>query len=415
MKLPHLIWRNVLHRKLLTVLTVFSVALTVGLIVFLLQLSAGVEQGAEKGYGPFDVVIGADGSESQLALNTFYHVGAPTGNVPYRVFDAVRNEPEAEAAFAMTTGDSYNGYPIVGIDPGYFSVRYGDRKLASGKLYAITGEAVIGSYVAQVNGVKLGDTFSGAHGLTADGHGEEAEHDGEHGEDHDEAGQEEGHEAHASFTYTVVGILPDLHTPDDRAVFTTLDYAWAVHHTESAEQREVTAVMVKPKSLFGAQSLKQKYGAMDKVQAVYTSKAVADVVNLVDMGTEAASAITVICIILAAITLMLSLIAAVSERKRDVGLLRLIGKSRGYVWTALMGEGLLLAAAGLVLGLLLGHAGSYLSVDAIFGYTGVRLSPWSLASGEGQLIAGALLIGAVASLAPALGMYRVDPLQLFRA
>jgi putative ABC transport system permease protein len=407
MSMLQLVWRNVLHRRTLSLLTVLSVAITVALIVFIMLMSQGVEQGAEKGYGPFEVVIGADGSETQLALSTFYHVGAPTGNVPFGVFESARMEQETDAAFAITTGDSHNGYPVVGIDPGYFQVRYGDKRLSSGRLYGATGEAVIGSYAAKATGLKAGDTFHGAHGLTEE-HGHEEEHE-EGGEAHEE------HEAHENFTYKVVGVLPPLHTPDDRAIFTTMDYAWAVHHTESAERREVTAVIVKPKSLFGAQGIKSKYDALDNVQAVYTSKAVADVVNMVDKGTQAAGAITVLCIVLAAITLALSLIAAANERKRDVGLLRLIGKSRSYVWTALMGEGLLLTAAGLILGLALGHAGSYLSMDAVFGYSGVQLDAWSVAPGEGALAAGAIVVGALATLAPALGMYRVDPLQLFRA
>ncbi len=399
MSLFQLVWRNVLHRRTLSVLTAAAVAVTVALTVFLLLLRDGVEQGAEKGYGPFEVVVGADGSESQLALNTFYHVGAPTGNVPYSVLTGIQSEAATAAAFGMTTGDSYNGYPIVGVDPGYFQVRYGDKRLASGKLYAETGEAVVGAYAAKTAGLKVGDTFHGAHGLTE--------------EHHEEEGEEE-HEAHESFSYKVVGILPQLHTPDDRAVFTTMDYAWAVHHNEHSANREVTAVMIKPATLTGAQALKLKYDALDNVQAVFTSKAVADVVNMADKGTQAAGALTVLCVALASITLTLSLIAAANERRRDAGLLRLIGKSRSYVWATLMGEGLLLTLAGLAAGVLLGHGASGMFTDAVFGYTGIRLSAWAAAPGEGLLLAGALVLGGLATLAPAMNMYRADPLQLFR-
>lgn len=422
MGLMQLLWRNLVYRKLLSLLTAGSIALTVALVVLLLLVQAGVERGAEKGYGPFELVIGADGSESQLALNTFYHIGAPTGNVPLTVWEEVRREQEAGAAFAMTTGDHYNGFPIVGIDAGYFPARYGDKSLSSGHLYAAAGEAVLGAYAAEASGLKVGDTFSGGHGLIEGGQTyaeEEAEGVGAHEEEgHEEEGhEEEGHgdEAHESFTYKVVGILPALHTPDDRAVFTTLDYAWAVHHTESSDHKEVTAVMVKPKSLMGLQELKQKYDAMDNVQAVFSGKAVADVVNVVDKGTQVIGFVTVVCTFLAAITLMLSMIAAANERKRDVGLLRLIGRTRTYVWLVLMGEGLLLTAAGLVAGLLLGHAAGAWGADMIFGYSGIQLEAWSLLPEESLLVAGALLLGGLAALGPALLMYRVNPLQLFRA
>ncbi|WP_438446272.1 ABC transporter permease [Gorillibacterium sp. sgz5001074] len=404
MKAGHLVWRNMLHRKMLSLLTVLSVALIVALVVFLMQVSEGVEKGAETGYGPFELVIGADGSETQLAMNTFYHVGTPTGNIPYSAWQTASRSPEAESVFAITTGDNLNGLPIVGIEPGYFPVRYGDKKLRAGKLYAATGEAVLGSYAAKESGLRVGDTFHGGHGLAEDSHAGEEE-----GEEHEEE------EAHERFAYRVVGILPELHTPDDRAVFTTLDYAWAVHHTESAEKREVTALIVKPKSLTGAMAMRNQFEAMDNIQAVFSSKAVADVVNLVDSGSQVLQVVTALCVVLAAMTLMLSLLAAAKERKRDAGLLRLIGKTRGFVWASFMGEGMMLTAAGLLLGLLAGHAGSWMSVDVVYGFSGVRLEAWSVAPGEGLLAAGALVLGALSAAGPAFGMYKTDPLQLFRA
>lgn len=402
MKLVSLLWSNILHRKTLSLLTIFSVAITVALVVFLLLCSQGVEQGAEKGYGPFEVTIGAKGSASQLALNTYYHIGAPTGNIPYSLLDDVRKDELVEKAYAMTTGDNYNGFPIVGMEPGYFVTRYGaDKQMATGKLYDKLGDTVVGSHIASTLGLHVGDTFQGAHGLVKD-----TDDDGDAADEHDH---------HHSFTYTVVGILPPLMTSDDRAVFTTLDYAWAVHENQQGDNKEVTTILVKPKSLLGAQSIKMKYGQLSNVQAIYTSKAVADVVNVVDKGTQALSVVTVICIALAAGSILLSLIAAVNERKKDVGLLRLIGKSKRFIWVSLIGEGILLTFIGLICGLLIGHAGGYLSREAVFEYSGLQIQSWHFIPGEGLLVVGTLFIGVLASIGPALQAYRVDPLQLFKS
>jgi len=409
--LPRLLWRNMLHRKTLSLLTLFSVAMTVALLVFLILCSQGVEQGAEKGYGPFELTVGAKGSSSQLALNTYYHVGTPTGNVPYDVFTQIQKDDQTEAAFAMTTGDNYNGYPIVGIDAKYFLVRYGDRRLEAGTVYAKTGEAVVGSHIAKTMGIHVGDTFHGGHGLVHEGESEEAEEEAEH---ENEAAHAE-HEAHQSFAYKVVGILPVLHTPDDRAVFTTLDYAWAVHASQQGEHKDVTAILVKPKTLIGAQALKNKFDKLEQVQAIYTSKAVADVVNLVDKGAQAVQLVTVLCIVLAAVSLLLSLTAAVHERKKDVGLLRLIGKSKSFVWFSLIGEGMLLTLLGCLAGLLAGHLGSFAGRDALFDFAGIQVNAWQFTADEVWLVAGALAVGLLASAGPAMQVYRVDPLQLFRS
>ncbi|GGI43524.1 ABC transporter permease [Paenibacillus marchantiophytorum] len=407
MNLISLLWRNVLHRKTLSLLTVMSVAVTVALVVFLLLCSDGIEKGAEKGYGPFEVTIGAKGSATQLALNTYYHIGSPTGNVPFTLLDEVRKDAAVDKAFAMTTGDNYNGFPIVGMEVDYFLTRYGtDKHMAQGKLYEKLGDTIVGSHVASELGLHVGDKFQGAHGLVKGAvDDDEDHHEGEAGEaDH-----------HHQFTYNIVGILPPLLTSDDRAIFTTLDYAWAVHENQQSASKEITTILVKPKTLLGAQSIKTKYGQMNNVQAIYTSKAVADVVNVVDKGTQALSVVTVICIFLAAGSILLSLIAAVNERKKDVGLLRLIGKSKSYVWFSLIGEGVLLTFIGLIGGLVIGHAGGYLSREAVFEYSGLQIQSWHYMPGEGWLVLGTLLIGVVASIGPALQAYRVDPLQLFKS
>ncbi|MFS0839595.1 FtsX-like permease family protein [Paenibacillus sp. 1P03SA] len=428
MSVFQVIWRNALHRKTLSVLTMLSVALTAALLLFVLMWNEGVEKGAEKGYGPFELTMGAEGSKTQLAMSTYYHIGAPTGNIPNTLYEQVKKEPEAEEVFAVTTGDNLNGYPIVGVDARYFAVRYGDKQLASGSLYGGLGEAVIGSHAARTLGLKVGDTFKGGHGLV-----HSAEETGEHAEEHHEeesgshanasdggehAGGQGGHdehEGHEAFMYKVVGVLPPLHSPDDRAVFTTLDYAWAVHGEAAQQEREVTALMVKPKSLLGAQSLKNKYDAMTGLQAMYTGKAVADVVNVVDKGTQVVQIVTYLCVLLAALTLLLSLLAAANERRKDVALLRLIGKPGRYVWMALVGEGVFLTAGGLVVGLLLGHAAGAAGSSLLFDFAGIQIDPWSLAPGELVLAGGAVLLGIGASAIPAWQVYRVDPLYLFRS
>lgn len=167
------VWSNIKHRLFLTGLTIVAVTISVSLFSLLLMSKDGVEQGAKKGYGPFELVIGADGSESQLVMNTFYRVGAPTGNIPLSLLQEVQESGQAEAAFGMTTGDSYKGYPIVGIDPAYFNTRYTDRRLAEGRLYGKLGEVTIGYAIAAKLGLHIGDTFKGAHGLVA--HAEHAE------------------------------------------------------------------------------------------------------------------------------------------------------------------------------------------------------------------------------------------------
>ncbi|MNI86632.1 FtsX-like permease family protein [compost metagenome] len=125
--------------------------------------------------------------------------------------------------------------------------------------------------------------------------------------------------------------------------------------------------------------------------------------------------ITILCIVLAAISILLSLVAAASERTKDVGLLRLLGKSRGFVWMAMIGEGLVITSIGLVLGLLLGHVGGYLLQDTLFSYAGIQINPLQWSLDHLIIAAGTIFIGLMASFVPAIRMYRMDPLTLFKA
>lgn len=435
MSVFQLLWRNMMHRKTLSLLTIVSIAITIALLLVLLQVRAGIEHGAEKGYGPFELTLGSKGSSTQLVLNTYYRIGTPAQNIPQQVLHDVLKDSEVAHAYAMTAGDSYRGYPIIGMDAAYFYTRYGDQSMKAGGMYAKTGEAVIGSHVASQLGLRVGDTFHGNHGLVNGGshsfdnspeENSEAIPNDQHVEAHSEQQAEaagskhhnesdEPHHDHEHFEYRIVGILPTLGTADDRAVFTTLDYAWHVHGITHEEDKMITAILVQPKSLLGAQAIKNKFNQRADVQAVYTSKAVADVVNVVDRGTELVQFVSLLCVLLAAITLLLSLTSVVTERKKDVGLMRLIGKSRLYVWTILIGEGLFLTGIGAMLGLFLGHLATSFSASSILEWSGVHVDALRIARGEIQLVLGALIVGFLASIGPAWKVYRVDPLQLFRS
>ncbi|MNP17838.1 ABC transporter permease YtrF precursor [compost metagenome] len=137
--------------------------------------------------------------------------------------------------------------------------------------------------------------------------------------------------------------------------------------------------------------------------------------NLVDSGTQLLSIVTGLCILLAAIAVLLSLVAAVNERTKDVGLLRLLGKSKSYVWMSLVGEGLLLTAIGLVLGMMMGHVGGFLLRDALFAYAGIQLNPLLWTTNHMYIVIGTLMVGLLASLGPAYTTYRMNPLTLFKA
>ncbi|MGL4821029.1 MAG: ABC transporter permease, partial [Bacilli bacterium] len=74
---------NLKYKKVFSLLTAVTFAIITTFVLATQLVVSNVQDNVEKGYGPYPIVIGAEGSPTQLVLNTFYHFGAPLGNVPY--------------------------------------------------------------------------------------------------------------------------------------------------------------------------------------------------------------------------------------------------------------------------------------------------------------------------------------------
>ena len=384
------------HKTTLVCLTILAVAFASAFIVFVTMVQSGITDGAVKGYGPYELVIGAEGSESQLMLHTFYHIGAPTGNISYEMMTEIENCELAEVAYPMTRGDSYKGFPLIGVPTGYLSTRYSEAVL-SGKLYEKPGQVVIGAHVSEKGSLKIGDHFHASHGAIED-------------------------DVHDELEYEVVGILPTLGTPDDKGIFTTLDHAWIVHddtgHTpgkaaKDIDEGDITTIVVKPKGIMELQALEQLFNGMDGIQATYSGKTISDLLSILDTGSAMITILSLVCVVIATISVLLSLMAVTAERKKDIGLLRLLGKSKGYIISTMLMEGVFITILGGVVGIVLGHISSFMLRSTIFEYAGITISPWAWNPMEWYIIIGAIVLGLVAAIIPALRSYQVNPLILF--
>ena len=254
-----LVLKQMRQRALGTWLTLLSVTLGVALAVTILVLyrEAGNLFG-QTDYG-YDVLVGKQGSDVQLVMNTTYHLGSSGGNIPYAMYTRMLDPnlslppgqkpvrhtlfgnapaapgspaatapanyyPYARIAIPFTVGDSYQSkYRIVGTTTNLFGVddRTGAKlddahtievragvdgepgphyEFAAGQVFKPHKfEAVIGSDVAAKSDLKMGSTFKATHGVLPTKPGETPDI---HPED-----------------WTVVGILKPTHTSNDAVVF----------------------------------------------------------------------------------------------------------------------------------------------------------------------------------------------------
>ena len=98
MTLPRIAWRYLTARPLVTGLTLAGIALGVALIAAVLTLRRETERTFQREAGLFDLVVGAKGSPLQLTLSSVYHLDMPTGNVPWSLYEKLRENRRVATA-----------------------------------------------------------------------------------------------------------------------------------------------------------------------------------------------------------------------------------------------------------------------------------------------------------------------------
>jgi putative ABC transport system permease protein len=380
-------------RPLQTALSLLLLALGAGTIVTLLLVVGQMEGRMGRDARGIDLVVGAKGSPMQLILSGIYHADAPTGNIPLAAVETLRKNRLVKKAMPLALGDGWKGYRIVGAGREYLE-HYG-AQFAAGKMHEKPMEAVLGHEVAARTGVGVGGTFNGAHGIGGDG--------AEHG----------------NMQYVVVGVLARSDSVLDRLVLTSIESVWHVHEDEMApadaqdrkamaEDRQVTVVLVQYASPLAAATLPRQINAQSELQAGSPAYETARLFRIVGVGVEALRAFALVLILAAGLSVFIALYTALEERRYDLAVMRTLGASPARLFGLLLAEGLVLALAGALLGLALGHGlasalGAWLESQQQHPVTGLAFRVEEL-----WVLVVALGVGLAASVIPAWRAYRTD-------
>ncbi len=380
-------------RPLQTALSVLLLALGVGTIVLLVIVATQLEDRMNRDARGIDLVVGAKGSPMQLILAGIYHVDAPTGNIPLAAVEGFEKNRLVKKAMPLALGDGWKGFRIVGARHDYIE-HYGGKP-AAGRLWQKSMEVVLGSEVAARTGVGVGARFAGSHGVTGQG------------------------EEHGAAPYEVVGVLGRTGSVLDRLVLTPIDSVWRVHEEEHgpadeedrkamAEDREVTVLLLQYASPLAAATLPRNVNSQSELQAASPANETARLFRIVGVGVEAMQAFALILIIAAGLSVFIALYTALEERRYDLAVMRTLGASPGRLFGLLITEGLVLAAAGALIGIALGHGlasalGAWLEAQQHYPVTGLQFLV------EELWLAGiALAVGLLAAAIPAWRAYRTD-------
>lgn len=388
---------------------VLLIGLAVALGVAVGAQERALRQASARAAADFPLLIGAPGSQTQLVLTAVYLQPEALPLMSGQALNSLLKDPRVADAAPIAYGDVVMGYPVIGTTT-RFVTRWGRLAPVEGRVFAKEGEAVVGADVKLV----MGQIVSPAHAVAGASHRPGVEGEEEAGHRHDTK-------------LTIIGRLPRLHSPWDRAILIPVESVWETHGLgdghEPGDERlgppfadtipGLPAIVVKPRGVADAYQLRAKYrqdGSMALFPAeVLTSlyQTVGDIRDLLVL----ASALNNVVVFLA---IMLLLVTLAGLRRRRYAILRALGATRFYVRLVVWLTGAALVSAGCWLGLCLGWGASLGLSMLIERNTGLVLQP-SPGLDEAALCLGMMAMGWLMSLCVAILATRGETVTLLRS
>lgn len=432
--LLHLAVRSLWNRRLTALLTVFSVAVSVALLLGVQKLRSEARESFASTVSGVDLVVGARSGPLNLLLFAVFRVGDATAGVSWESFQLVSRHPDVAWTIPISLGDSHRGYRVLGTTGAYFDhFRYGRRRpleFAAGGPFAGSTGAVVGADVAAALGYRVGDRITVAHGL---GEVSFAEHD--------------------RHPFTVTGILERTGTPVDRTVHVSLGGISAMHagwetgmqrpaappvgmrigarpgppaaaadghahaeppaapvdgHVPADAPASITAFLVGMKSKVAVLQMQRALNEHrgEPLTAIIPGVALQQLWELIGVVDRALLAIAG-CVVLAGLLGMLSaILTSLNERRREMAILRSVGARPAHVFALLLLESGLMALGGVALGL----AGTYALLAAAAPLLerrfGLFVQLGLPGAADAMILAGVVVAGLLAGLWPAWRAYR---------
>ena len=356
--------KSLRNRKFTAALTVLSITLAVVLLLGVERIRQEAREGFASTISGTDLIVGARSSPVHLMLASVFRIGNATNNVRWDTYRALAQRPEIAWTIPISLGDSHRGFRVMGTTADYFEhFRFArDRRLelAQGKPLAGTHDAVLGADVAEALGYRVGTPVVIAHG----------------------AG-DVSFMLHEDQPFRVVGVLARTGTPVDRTVHVTLEGLDAVHadsndalandplaaamrageaeehaghaHEDAHEvdpDRTITAFLVGLRSrgsALGLQRLINEHPA-EPLTAILPGVTLQELWEITGAAEKTLLAVSVLVVVVGLAGMLVALLTSLSERRREMAVLRSVGARPTHVFALILGEAAVLTLAGIGLG-----------------------------------------------------------------
>jgi putative ABC transport system permease protein len=397
-------------RRVSVGLTVVGIAMSVAMILGVDRIRVETRENFTQTVAGTDLIVGARTSPVQLLLYSVFRIGDATANLSYESFEKISRHPAIAWAVPISLGDSHRGYRVVGTTTEYFDhIRYGrDQSLTfgSGEAFHARFEAVLGSEVARALDYEVGVQMVIAHGT-----------------------RDDGLSGHESLPFRVSGVLTPTGTPVDRAVHIRLDAVEAIHvgwesgvripdaeldadHAEHAELHPgaISAFFLGLERRSDALVLQRAINVFpdEPLSAILPGVALNSLWGLFggfEVGLLVVAAMTVAT---GLIGMIVGLSTTLSERRREMAVLRSVGARPLDIFSLFVMESILIGVAGALAGYLLLNGALLIANPILAAELGIRFSVGMPAVRELALLLLVTGLAFVTGALPAWQAYRIS-------
>ena len=388
--------KNIFNKPLSSLITVVLLGLGIGIISLLIQLNSLIKDQMENNLRGIDMVVGAKGSPLQLILSSVYHIDSPTGNISFKEAQKISNNKMVGSSIKLLYGDNHKGFRIVGTEKKLVELYKG--KIKKGNEWNNPYEVLVGSKVYKKLKIKIGDSLISSHGLRETG------------------------PSHSEKSFKVVGLLETSNSVLDQLIITSPESIWDIHSTHGHEDdhegdhedededddKEITAMLIKFKSPMNIIQFPRQINENTNLQAAVPSYEISRLFKLFGFGIETLTYLAYLIIIVSGFSLFINLFNSMNEKKYEMAFIRTLGASRFQLSRMIIFESFILTILGFIIGLLFSRFGVMFTSFLIDKNINYNLNTIEILNQEYWLFGLSILIGLMASIIPALQVYKMN-------
>ncbi|MAR64154.1 MAG: hypothetical protein CMP43_04010 [Rickettsiales bacterium] len=372
------IYYSLKSRWLNSSLSIFLTAFGLAIAIIVNQFSYHFDNRLKNDGKNIDIVIGAKGSPLQIVLSSVYHIDIPTGNISYNKVKKYLNSPQIEYSIPLALGDNWNGHRIVGTNYDY--IKHYKGELEDGREWNKNFEIVAGSSVK----IEINDEIKGAHGLVDTGkvHSDEKykvvgilkptgtvidrllftslnsvleihnlHHldEKDHHEHHNEESKEDHHDHHEHHNEEI--IKKDNHHIDDHSKNNEKHQHTQKEATDMFDEQNITAFLIKTNNPIANINLPRLINKESSMQAANPAFEITRLSSMLGIGSKGFKFLSIILIIIAALSVFSGLAGNLENRLKDLAVLRAIGYTKQRIFKIIILEGGVITFVGIIVGI----------------------------------------------------------------